>query len=83
MGSGINDCRVFPVSATTNTCSITAHVPMELANRIDEITTRLERSKNWNTDAPPAQRCEEIGASLEAVFPDIRPLIIRAGLFHQ
>jgi len=35
------------MSATTNTRSVTAHVPVDLADRIDEIATRLERSKNW------------------------------------
>lgn len=35
------------MSTTANTRSVTAHVPVELADRIDEIATRLERSKNW------------------------------------
>ena len=35
------------MSATGNTRSVTAHVPVDLADRIDEIATRLERSKNW------------------------------------
>lgn len=29
------------------TRSVTAHVPVELAERIDEIADRLERSRNW------------------------------------
>lgn len=32
---------------TAKTRSITAHVPVELAERVDEIAERLERSKNW------------------------------------
>lgn len=35
------------MSTTTKTRSVTAHVPVELADRIDEVATRLERSKNW------------------------------------
>lgn len=33
--------------ATAKTRSVTAHVPVELADRIDEVAERLERSKNW------------------------------------
>lgn len=33
--------------ATTKTRSVTAHVPVELAERVDEIADRLDRSKNW------------------------------------
>ncbi len=33
--------------AITKTRSVTAHVPIELAERVDEIAARLERSKNW------------------------------------
>lgn len=33
--------------ATTRTRSITAHVPIEMAERIDEVSGRLERSRNW------------------------------------
>ncbi|MDB6143621.1 MAG: CopG family transcriptional regulator [Pseudomonas sp.] len=33
------------ISAKTR--SVTAHVPVDLAERIDEIAERLERSKNW------------------------------------
>ena len=32
---------------TAKTRSVTAHVPVELAERVDEIAERLERSKNW------------------------------------
>lgn len=35
------------MSATAKTRSVTAHVPVELAERVDEIAERLERSKNW------------------------------------
>lgn len=33
--------------ATTRTRSITAHVPIEMAERMDEVSERLERSRNW------------------------------------
>lgn len=33
--------------AATKTRSVTAHVPVDLAERVDEIAERLERSKNW------------------------------------
>ncbi|MCD6009523.1 CopG family ribbon-helix-helix protein [Halomonas sp. IOP_31] len=33
--------------ATAKTRSVTAHVPVELAERVDEIADRLERSRNW------------------------------------
>lgn len=35
------------MAITTKTRSVTAHVPVELAERVDEIADRLERSKNW------------------------------------
>lgn len=35
------------MAATAKTRSVTAHVPVELAERVDEIAERLERSKNW------------------------------------
>ncbi|QXH45140.1 ribbon-helix-helix domain-containing protein [Pseudomonas xanthosomatis] len=35
------------MTIAAKTRSVTAHVPVELAERIDEIATRLERSKNW------------------------------------
>lgn len=35
------------MNSTARTRSVTAHVPVELAERVDEIATRLERSKNW------------------------------------
>lgn len=35
------------MTATLKTRSVTAHVPVELAERIDEAAERLERSKNW------------------------------------
>lgn len=35
------------MAATSKTRSVTAHVPVELAERVDEIAGRLERSKNW------------------------------------
>jgi predicted transcriptional regulator len=33
--------------AAGKTRSVTAHVPVELAERVDEVAERLERSKNW------------------------------------
>ena len=33
--------------ALAKTRSVTAHVPVDLAVRVDEIAARLERSKNW------------------------------------
>ena len=33
--------------ALAKTRSVTAHVPVDLAVRVDEIAERLERSKNW------------------------------------
>ncbi|HCF5144979.1 TPA: ribbon-helix-helix protein, CopG family [Pseudomonas aeruginosa] len=33
--------------ANAKTRSVTAHVPIELAERVDDIAERLERSKNW------------------------------------
>ena len=35
------------MAATAKTRSVTAHVPVELAERIDLMAERLERSKNW------------------------------------
>lgn len=35
------------MAANAKTRSVTAHVPVELAERVDEIAERLERSKNW------------------------------------
>lgn len=35
------------MTATTKTRSVTAHVPVELAERVDKAAERLERSKNW------------------------------------
>ena len=35
------------MAAPAKTRSVTAHVPVELAERVDEIAERLERSKNW------------------------------------
>ncbi|MEA0989034.1 ribbon-helix-helix domain-containing protein [Pseudomonas aeruginosa] len=34
-------------TAAKSTRSVTAHVPVELAERVDAIAERLERSKNW------------------------------------
>ena len=36
------------MAATAKTRSVTAHVPLELAERVDEIADRLDRSKNWS-----------------------------------
>ncbi len=35
------------MAASGKTRSVTAHVPVEMAERVDEIAERLERSKNW------------------------------------
>ncbi|HGW5371065.1 TPA: CopG family ribbon-helix-helix protein [Pseudomonas aeruginosa] len=35
------------MAATAKTRSVTAHIPVGLAKRVDEIAERLERSKNW------------------------------------
>ena len=35
------------MATPAKTRSVTAHVPVELAERIDEIADRLERSRNW------------------------------------
>lgn len=35
------------MATTAKTRSVTAHVPVDLAERVDEIAERLERSKNW------------------------------------
>ncbi len=33
--------------ANTNTKVITAHVPIHLAEKVDQLATRLERSRGW------------------------------------
>lgn len=33
--------------ANTDTRVLTAHIPMGMAEQIDQIATKLERSKNW------------------------------------
>lgn len=35
------------MATTAKTRSVAAHGPVELAQRVDEIAERLERSKNW------------------------------------
>ncbi|MFA5679598.1 MAG: ribbon-helix-helix domain-containing protein [Pseudomonas sp.] len=35
------------MATPAKTRSVTAHVPVDLAIRVDEIAERLERSKNW------------------------------------
>jgi predicted transcriptional regulator len=35
------------MATTVKTRSVTAHVPVQLAERIDLMSERLERSKNW------------------------------------
>lgn len=35
------------MATPSKTRSVTAHVPVELAERVDEMAERLERSKNW------------------------------------
>ncbi|MDR6924209.1 MULTISPECIES: CopG family ribbon-helix-helix protein [Pseudomonas] len=35
------------MATTVKTRSVTAHIPVDLAERVDEIAERLERSKNW------------------------------------
>jgi len=35
------------MATTVKTRSVTAHVPVDLAEKVDEIAERLERSKNW------------------------------------
>jgi predicted transcriptional regulator len=38
----------YPIMATTaKTRSVTAHVPVQLAEKVDLMAERLERSKNW------------------------------------
>src|SRR3990167_3381921 len=40
--------RSNPIMATTaKTRSVTAHVPVQLAEKVDLMAERLERSKNW------------------------------------
>lgn len=38
---------VIIMATTAKTRSVTAHIPVDLAERVDEIAERLERSKNW------------------------------------
>ncbi|MBW1634779.1 MAG: CopG family transcriptional regulator, partial [Deltaproteobacteria bacterium] len=33
--------------AQTETKVLTAHVPLPIADKVDEIASRLERSRNW------------------------------------
>lgn len=35
------------MATPAKTRSVTAHVPVDLAIRVDEVAERLERSKNW------------------------------------
>lgn len=35
------------MATPAKTRSVTAHVPVELAERVDEVAGRLERSRNW------------------------------------
>ena len=35
------------MATTAKTRSVTAHVPMQLAEKVDLMAERLERSKNW------------------------------------
>ncbi|PYY68662.1 CopG family transcriptional regulator [Pseudomonas jessenii] len=35
------------MATTVKTRSVTAHVPVELAERVDELAERLDRSRNW------------------------------------
>ena len=35
------------MAANAKTRSVTAHVPVELAEQVDRMAERLERSKNW------------------------------------
>lgn len=35
------------MSTTTKTRSVTAHVPVQLAEKVDLMAERLDRSKNW------------------------------------
>ncbi|WP_347912423.1 ribbon-helix-helix domain-containing protein [Pseudomonas grandcourensis] len=35
------------MATTVKTRSVTAHVPVDLAERVDELADRLDRSRNW------------------------------------
>lgn len=35
------------MATTVKTRSVTAHVPVDLAERVDQLAERLDRSKNW------------------------------------
>lgn len=35
------------MATTVKTRSVTAHVPVDLAERVDELAERLDRSRNW------------------------------------
>jgi predicted transcriptional regulator len=35
------------MATTVKTRSVTAHVPVELAERVDDLAERLDRSRNW------------------------------------
>ncbi|MDN4546186.1 MULTISPECIES: CopG family ribbon-helix-helix protein [unclassified Pseudomonas] len=35
------------MATSVKTRSVTAHVPVDLAEKVDEMAERLERSKNW------------------------------------
>lgn len=39
--------RKNPVKTQTETKVLTAHVPLPLAEKVDQITARLERSRGW------------------------------------
>ena len=49
MDSLIHEClsKESKMTVTAKTRSDTAHVPVELAERVDQIAERRERSKNW------------------------------------
>jgi predicted transcriptional regulator len=38
---------VMIMATSVKTRSVTAHVPVDLAEKVDEMAERLERSKNW------------------------------------
>ena len=42
-----SDLEQSPMATTAKTRSVTAHVPEELAQKVDLMAERLERSKNW------------------------------------
>lgn len=60
------------VAATAKKPTVTAHVPVELAERVYEIVERLERSKNWTVkqalSAWMDQEEERRGLSREALL---------------